>query len=283
MIDRATVERWLADYVAAWKSYDREAIAALYAEDAECRYHPYDEPIRGRTRSSNRGSVPGRAPRAATGRAATTPPTAPSPSTATSPWSSGTSTYTDPPAVYDNCFAGPLRRLRALPRVHGVVHGASPLASRAMPDDGIFYDADANPDALKGKTIAILGYGSQGHAHALNLKESGYDVVVGLRADSSSRAKAEAAGLEVARRPGRREPRRRGHDPAARREAGRGLGDRDLRRRSPRATCSCSRTASRSTSARSTRRPGSTSAWWRRRGRGISSAASTRRARACPA
>ncbi len=66
-----------------------------------------------------------------------------------------------------------------------------------MPDDGIFYDADANPDALKGKTIAILGYGSQGHAHALNLKESGYDVVVGLRADSSSRAKAEAAGLEV--------------------------------------------------------------------------------------
>jgi len=66
-----------------------------------------------------------------------------------------------------------------------------------MPDDGIFYDADANPDALKGKTIAILGYGSQGHAHALNLKESGHDVVVGLRADSASRAKAEEAGLEV--------------------------------------------------------------------------------------
>ncbi len=66
-----------------------------------------------------------------------------------------------------------------------------------MPDDGIFYDADANPDALKGKTIAILGYGSQGHAHALNLKESGHDVVVGLRADSASRAAAEQAGLEV--------------------------------------------------------------------------------------
>src|SRR5918996_769451 len=63
--------------------------------------------------------------------------------------------------------------------------------------NGIFYDADANPEALKGKTIAILGYGSQGHAHALNLKESGYEVVVGLRPDSSSRAKAEAAGLEV--------------------------------------------------------------------------------------
>jgi ketol-acid reductoisomerase len=66
-----------------------------------------------------------------------------------------------------------------------------------MPDDGIFYDADANPDALKGKTIAILGYGSQGHAHALNLRDSGRDVVVGLRPDSSSRAEAEAEGLEV--------------------------------------------------------------------------------------
>ena len=66
-----------------------------------------------------------------------------------------------------------------------------------MTDEGIFYDADANPDALKGKTIAILGFGSQGHAHALNLKESGHDVVVGLRPDSSSREKAEAAGLEV--------------------------------------------------------------------------------------
>jgi ketol-acid reductoisomerase len=66
-----------------------------------------------------------------------------------------------------------------------------------MPEDRTYYDADANPDALEGKKIAILGYGSQGHAHALNLKESGYDVVVGLRPDSSSRAKAEAAGLEV--------------------------------------------------------------------------------------
>ena len=66
-----------------------------------------------------------------------------------------------------------------------------------MTEEQILYDADANPDALKGKTIAILGYGSQGHAHALNLKESGYEVVVGLRPDSASRGKAEAAGLEV--------------------------------------------------------------------------------------
>jgi ketol-acid reductoisomerase len=66
-----------------------------------------------------------------------------------------------------------------------------------MPDEGIFYDADANPEALAGKTIAILGYGSQGHAHALNLRDSGHEVVVGLRPDSSSRAEAEAQGLEV--------------------------------------------------------------------------------------
>ncbi|MGH2922759.1 MAG: ketol-acid reductoisomerase, partial [Solirubrobacterales bacterium] len=59
------------------------------------------------------------------------------------------------------------------------------------------YDADADLSLLEGRTVAILGYGSQGHAHALNLKDSGVDVVVGLRPDSSSRAEAEAAGLEV--------------------------------------------------------------------------------------
>ena len=66
-----------------------------------------------------------------------------------------------------------------------------------MSENGIYYDADANPEALRDKTIAILGYGSQGHAHALNLRDSGYKVVVGLRPDSSSRAAAEAEGLEV--------------------------------------------------------------------------------------
>jgi ketol-acid reductoisomerase len=64
-------------------------------------------------------------------------------------------------------------------------------------DDGIFYDSDADLSNLEGKTVAILGYGSQGHAHALNLKDSGVDVVVGLREDSSSRADAEGEGLEV--------------------------------------------------------------------------------------
>src|SRR5688572_12519412 len=66
-----------------------------------------------------------------------------------------------------------------------------------MTEEGIFYDADANLELLKGKAVTILGYGSQGHAHALNLKDSGVDVVVGLRPDSSSRGEAEKAGLEV--------------------------------------------------------------------------------------
>ena len=61
----------------------------------------------------------------------------------------------------------------------------------------MIYDADADLGALDGKTVAIIGYGSQGHAHALNLKESGVDVVVGLRPDSQSAAKAKADGLEV--------------------------------------------------------------------------------------
>jgi ketol-acid reductoisomerase len=61
----------------------------------------------------------------------------------------------------------------------------------------VLYDDAADPSLLEGKTVAILGYGSQGHAHALNLKESGADVVVGLRPDSKSRADAEAAGLRV--------------------------------------------------------------------------------------
>jgi ketol-acid reductoisomerase len=70
-------------------------------------------------------------------------------------------------------------------------------ASKDIQREDILYDADADLSVLDGKTVAILGYGSQGHAHALNLKESGVDVVVGLRPDSSSRADAEGAGLEV--------------------------------------------------------------------------------------
>ena len=61
----------------------------------------------------------------------------------------------------------------------------------------IYYDDDADLGLLDGKTVAVAGYGSQGHAHALNLQDSGVDVVVGLRDGSSSVAKAEAAGLTV--------------------------------------------------------------------------------------
>ena len=61
----------------------------------------------------------------------------------------------------------------------------------------MYYDDDADPSALAGQTVAIIGYGSQGHAHALNLHESGVDVVVGLAAGSKSRALAEEAGLRV--------------------------------------------------------------------------------------
>ena len=61
----------------------------------------------------------------------------------------------------------------------------------------MFYDSDADLGLLKGKKIAIIGYGSQGHAHALNLQDSGLDVRVGLYAGSRSRAEAEKAGLRV--------------------------------------------------------------------------------------
>lgn len=61
----------------------------------------------------------------------------------------------------------------------------------------IFYDKDADLSLIQAKKVAILGYGSQGHAHALNLRDSGVDVRVGLQAGSSSRARAEEAGLVV--------------------------------------------------------------------------------------
>ena len=61
----------------------------------------------------------------------------------------------------------------------------------------MFYDDDADLSQLDGKTVAIIGFGSQGHAHAQNLKDSGVAVVVGLREDSGSAEKARAAGLEV--------------------------------------------------------------------------------------
>ncbi len=62
----------------------------------------------------------------------------------------------------------------------------------------MYYDRDADLSLIKGRKVGVIGYGSQGHAHALNLKDSGVSVRVGLPAASRSRAKAEAAGLDVA-------------------------------------------------------------------------------------
>ena len=61
----------------------------------------------------------------------------------------------------------------------------------------VYYDRDADPRALRGKTIAVIGYGSQGHAHAQNLRDSGQEVIVGLQAGSKSWAKAEQDGFTV--------------------------------------------------------------------------------------
>ena len=61
----------------------------------------------------------------------------------------------------------------------------------------IFYDKDADLALIQGKKVAVIGYGSQGHAHSLNLKDSGVDVVVGLQSGSKSKAVAEEAGLKV--------------------------------------------------------------------------------------
>src|SRR3990170_1787378 len=61
----------------------------------------------------------------------------------------------------------------------------------------MYYDKDANPDIIRGKNVAILGYGSQGHAHALNLQDNGVAVKVGLPKTSRSCDKARAAGLSV--------------------------------------------------------------------------------------
>ncbi len=61
----------------------------------------------------------------------------------------------------------------------------------------MYYDDDADLSVIQGRTVAVIGYGSQGHAHALNLRDSGVDVRVGLPEGSKSREKAEAQGLRV--------------------------------------------------------------------------------------
>ena len=69
----------------------------------------------------------------------------------------------------------------------------------------VYYDKDCDLSIIKSKKVAVIGYGSQGHAHANNLKDSGVDVVVGLRPGSASAAKAENSGLTVKPVPARPE------------------------------------------------------------------------------
>ena len=76
----------------------------------------------------------------------------------------------------------------------------------------MFYDDDADIRLLDGKTVAIIGYGSQGHAHALNLKDSGVEVVVGLRSGSGSAEKARETRARGARTRRRSRPRKRCDD-----------------------------------------------------------------------
>ena len=73
----------------------------------------------------------------------------------------------------------------------------------------IYYDRDADLSLIQAKSVAIIGYGSQGHAHALNLRDSGVQVRVGLRQGSASADKAKADGLDGLERGGRRQVGRR--------------------------------------------------------------------------
>ena len=83
----------------------------------------------------------------------------------------------------------------------------------------IYYDKDADLSLIQSRKVAIIGYGSQGHAHALNLKDSGVTVAVGLPEASRSRAKATAAGLDGQDGRRRGEVGRRDHDARARHDA----------------------------------------------------------------
>src|SRR5690606_35001148 len=82
-----------------------------------------------------------------------------------------------------------------LPR--GSLSPGSHTRARENTMANVYYEKDADRSKIAGRKVAVLGYGSQGHAHALNLKESGIDVRVGLREGSKSKAKAQEAGLKV--------------------------------------------------------------------------------------
>ena len=88
----------------------------------------------------------------------------------------------------------------------------------------VYYDRDADLNLIKGKKVAVVGYGSQGHAHVLNMRDSGVkEIAVALRPGSASAKKAEAEGIKVHGRRRRRQMGRRRDDADARRIAGRHL------------------------------------------------------------
>ena len=87
----------------------------------------------------------------------------------------------------------------------------------------LYYDQDADLSLLEGKTIAVIGYGSQGHAHALNARDSGQTVIIGLHEGSKSKAKAEADGLQVYTVAEATSASRYRHGADSRHPAGRGL------------------------------------------------------------
>ena len=93
-----------------------------------------------------------------------------------------------------------------------------------------YYDHDADLTLIQAKKVAIIGYGSQGHAHSLNLKDSGVQVKVGLAANSKSIAKAQKAGLEVDYRSRRHQVGRRGHGPGSGSDGGQAVRRRDRAR-----------------------------------------------------
>ena len=145
----------------------------------------------------------------------------------------------------------------------------------------MYYDADADPSALDGQTVAIIGYGSQGHAHALNLRDSGVTVVVGLAAGSKSRAARRGRGPPGRGRRRGGQGRRRDHDRRPRHAPEVGLRRRDRAQPAARAAADVRPRVQHPVRAHPAAGRRSTSGWSRPRARATSCAACTSRAAAC--
>ena len=147
----------------------------------------------------------------------------------------------------------------------------------------IYYDKDADLSLLKNKTIAILGYGSQGHAHAQNLRDSGCNVIVAELPGTPNYELAVKHGFKPLSAAEATQEGRHHHHPAARRNPGRRLPQQIAQQPLSRATCWCARTASTSISASSSCPRASTRCWSPPRARATWCAASSSTAAACPA